>query len=153
MGKKERKTRETKGWSGFQQVEIPFFPLCLNSWSQSGLDLFFSRFSPATCALTYLAETTPPVWNSTASAFHKNFPQFGFQVCVMKLFFSICLWNALSNVYDPALLQPIKLMFDFLKHIFFHHRNYCRYTIGVDPCRPADHGWNMESTRQTTHVN
>lgn len=62
--------------------------------------------------------------------------------------FFICLWTALSNEYDQALLQlcktqPINLMFGFLKHIF-HHRNYWRDTKGMDS--------GMESTKQTTHT-
>lgn len=145
----ERKTeREKGGRSASQQVEISFSPLCLNSWSQSGLDLFFSGFSPATCpALTLLTGTAPPGWHNT-----KFPPQFGFQVCVTKHFSSASELHSLMCINQLYGTNTIKHVFGFLKHIFS--------IIGVTGERQKGSistelavQLSMESTRQTTHVN
>lgn len=147
-GKRDRGIERRRGGEACNKWKF-HFP-CLSSSSQQlvsvSIRALFSGFSPATCALA--TKTKPPVCTSTARTFHKNFPQFGFQVWVMKQFLSAFELHSLMYMTQPY-CNSARLS----KTYFFHHRSYWRDTKGIDPGCPVDHGWNMESTRQTTHVN
>lgn len=100
--RRKKETQRRRGGAACNKWKF-HFP-CLSSLSQQLVSvrvswtIFFSGFFfPAN---TLIAETTPPVCNNTACAFHKNFSPIWLWCRSWSM--SICLWTALTYVYDPA---------------------------------------------------
>lgn len=120
----------TEGWGTSGSSIFPASPLCLNSWSQSELDLACPQG-----VVHQQPETTPPVRHSTASTIHNRFPPFWLSGVGHKAALSAFELHSLmfmAQFYcELCKTPPIKLLFDFVKHFssfFFHHRDYWKDT-------------------------